>query len=83
MHIRLYTASTWSVRVGGRRKTIFHKTGELAARSGYAMSDGISSNLQPRSEHTSQVCCVEKALHIAVFIIIYLTIDDSIFCAGP
>lgn len=83
MHIRSYTVYTWSVRGGGRRKTIFHKTGELAARSGYAMSDGISSNLQPRSEHTSQVCCVEKALHIAVFIIIYLTIDDSIFCAGP
>lgn len=76
MHIRTRTVYTWSVRAGGRRKTTFHKTGEWTARSGYAMLDVISSNLQPRSEHTSQACCVEKAFHIAVFIIIYLTTDE-------
>lgn len=76
---RTYGHILYARGVGGRRAPVFHKTGAWAARSGYARSYRISSTLQPISEHTSQVCSVENV----VFITVYLTINDSIFCAGP
>lgn len=72
-HVRSHTVYTWSVRVGGRRATVLHKTGEWAARSGYARSYHVSSPLQTRSEGTSQLCSV----HIAENIAVYHTLSDN------
>lgn len=75
---RTYGHVVYTREVGDRRAPVFHKTGDWAA-SGYARSYRVSSTLQPRSEHSSQVCSVENI----VFIRVDLTINDSIFCAGP
>lgn len=76
---RTYGHILYTRGVGGRGAPVFHKAGDWAARSGYARSYRVSSTLQPRSEHTSQVGSVENI----VFIRVYRTINDSIFCAGP
>lgn len=82
MHTRTRTVCTWSVGGGGRRKTIFHQTGGRAARSGHATSHGISSNLQPRSEHAGQVRCVDSTPS-CVYHPLSDNVDDEMFHAAP
>lgn len=69
---RTYGHILYTRRDGGRRAPVFHKTGDWAARSGYARSYWVSSTLQPRSEHTSQVGSVEN--------IVYQGLSDSKWC---
>lgn len=61
---RTYGHILYTRGVGGRKAPVFHKTGDWAARSGYARSYRVSSTLQPRTEHTSQVCSAENIVFI-------------------